>query len=78
MTDGTWKSYGSWHPTAQLRWRSGKLEQVWRRNFEERHGGGVVMGGGGHEDEWREVPCHDEQNTAATHGESGHRAKEET
>lgn len=51
-----WKHYGPWYPTAEMRWRDGKLEQVWERNYEERHPGGVVMGGGGSEREWREVP----------------------
>ncbi len=52
-----WKAYGEWYPTAALRWgQNGKLEQVWRRNFEERHPGGVVMGSGGFEKEWRDVP----------------------
>lgn len=52
----TWKAYGDWYPTASLRWVNGKLEQVWRRNFEERYAGGVVMGGNGFEKEWRDVP----------------------
>jgi hypothetical protein len=52
----TWKSYGPWYPTAQLRWRAGQLEQVWRRNFETRHPGGVVMNGDGFDEEWRDVP----------------------
>lgn len=57
-----WKSYGDWYPTARLRWgESGKLEQVWRRNFETRHPGGVVMSGNGHEEEWRDVPSVDQQ-----------------
>jgi len=47
-----------------MRWgQSGKLEQVWRRNFERRWGGGVVMGGNGFEEEWREVPYANEQKT---------------
>jgi hypothetical protein len=58
----TWKAYGEWYPTAILRWgHHGKLEQVWRRNFELRHPSGVVMGGNGFEDEWRDVPT--EQRT---------------
>lgn len=57
----TWKDYGSWFPTSYLRWNNGKLEQVWRRFYEDRHDGGIVMGGGGHEDEWREVPSVDQQ-----------------
>lgn len=58
MPAETWKHYGPWYPTAHLRWgQSGKLEQIWRRNFEERHADGVVMGvEAGHEAEWREVP----------------------
>ena len=55
MTE-TWKHFGEWYPTANLRWNDGKLEQIWKRNYEERHPGGVVMGGGGFEKEWREVP----------------------
>ena len=51
----TWKNYGPWHPTAELRWRSGKLEQVWRRNYEEAYCGGIVMGDNGAETEWRVV-----------------------
>lgn len=53
----TWKNYGSWHPTASLRWdEHGNLEQIWRRKFELAYGGGVVMGGNGFEEEWRVVP----------------------
>jgi len=60
----TWKAFGDWYPTAHMRWgQSGKLEQVWRRNFERRWGGGVVMGGNGFEEEWREVPYANEQKT---------------
>lgn len=56
----TWKRYGDWYPTAHLRWdKSGQLEQMWRRNFEEAYAGGVVMGGGGSEKEWRIVPHSD-------------------
>lgn len=57
----TWKSYSRWYPTAHMRWRRGRLEQVWMRDYETRWGGGVVMGGNGREEEWREVPTDDEQ-----------------
>lgn len=56
-TPETWKHYGEWCPTASLRWsKHGKLEQIWKRVFEECYKGGVVLGGGGFEKEWREVP----------------------
>lgn len=64
MADNTWKEYERWYPTAQLRWRDGRLEQVWRRNYELRHPGGVVMGGNGYEEEWRDVPSADGQSQA--------------
>lgn len=59
----TWKNYGPWFPTAELRWAlNGELEQVWRRNFELAYAGGIVMGGNGFETEWRSVHDSDEQS----------------
>jgi hypothetical protein len=50
-----WRDYGPWYPTAELRWRSNKLEQVFRRSYELVQPSGNVMDKG-EEEEWREVP----------------------